>query len=103
MLAWFAETALIATVLAAVALLASRWPRLSPAARHVLWLVVLVKLVAPPLVCWPWATSLERAWPEVPRTARDISPGPAAGRSWLDRRVSEVSVPPVEAARSSNS
>src|SRR5947209_4532862 len=54
MLLWFAETALVATVLAAVAALAPRLRALGPAARHALWLVVLVKLVTPPLVRSPW-------------------------------------------------
>jgi beta-lactamase regulating signal transducer with metallopeptidase domain len=53
MLVWFVETTLIASVLAALALLCGRWPRVGPAARHALWLAVLAKLVAPPLVCWP--------------------------------------------------
>ncbi len=58
MFVWFAETSLVATVLALVALLAGRWFRLRPVARHALWLVVLVKLVAPPVVSWPWASPL---------------------------------------------
>ena len=61
MLVWFAETTLVATVLVLVALLAGRWFRLRPAARHALWLVVLVKLVAPPIVSWPWASPLRLA------------------------------------------
>src|ERR1700722_17310414 len=55
MLGWSAQTTLIAMVLAAVAILASRSRRLGPAARHVLWLVVMIKLVAPPVVNWPWS------------------------------------------------
>src|ERR1700722_694102 len=55
MLGWSAQTTLIAMVLAAVAILASRSRRLGPAARHVLWLVVMIKLVAPPVVDWPWS------------------------------------------------
>lgn len=54
MLWWLAETTLVATALAVVASLAPRVRNLSPAVRHVLWLVVLVKLVTPPLVRWPW-------------------------------------------------
>ena len=55
MLWWFAETTLVACVLAAVAAAASRVKSLGPAARHALWLVVLLKLVTPPLVESPWA------------------------------------------------
>ena len=53
MLVWFAETTLVATVLAASAMLAGRWLRIGPVARHALWLVVLIKLLAPPVVSWP--------------------------------------------------
>jgi hypothetical protein len=60
MLIWFAETTLVATVLAAIAALAGRCLRLGPVARHVLWLVVLVRLVAPPVLSWPWSVRL--AW-----------------------------------------
>ncbi len=58
MLVWLAETTLVAMVLAMLALAASRWLRLGPMARHALWVVVLIKLVAPPLVTWPWSTPL---------------------------------------------
>jgi hypothetical protein len=65
MLVWFAETSLIAVVLAAVAMVAGRWTRLGPGARHALWLVVMIKLVTPPVVSWPWAVSLASPPPEV--------------------------------------
>src|SRR5690242_16386556 len=61
MLAWFAQTALIAAVLATAAVLGGRLFRLGPAARHTLWLVVLVKLVAPPVVRCPWPAVVRRA------------------------------------------
>lgn len=67
MLAWFAETTLVASVLALVAVLAGRGLRLGPVARHALWLVVLVKLVAPPIVRWPRPAWLAR--PAVVQTA----------------------------------
>lgn len=35
-----------------------RWPRLSPAARHALWLLVLLKLLTPPFIAWPWSLSV---------------------------------------------
>jgi beta-lactamase regulating signal transducer with metallopeptidase domain len=55
MLGWSAQTTVIAMVLAAIAILVGRSRRLGPAARHVLWLVVLIKLLTPPLVNWPWS------------------------------------------------
>ena len=56
MLGWFVETTLVASGLAAVAVLGGRIRSIGPTARHVLWLVVLVKLMTPPLISWPWAT-----------------------------------------------
>jgi beta-lactamase regulating signal transducer with metallopeptidase domain len=61
MLFWFVETTLVAAVLATIAVLASRYFRLPPVARHLLWLVVLIKLLTPPIVSWPW--SFSRDWP----------------------------------------
>ena len=61
MLWWFAQTTLVAGGLAALAALAGRWKRLGPEARHALWLLVLLKLAAPPLVEWPWPLTAGRA------------------------------------------
>ncbi len=55
MLWWAAETTIIATALAGLVVVVSRVGRVSPAVRHVLWLLVLVKLTTPPLCSWPWA------------------------------------------------
>jgi carboxyl-terminal processing protease len=35
--------------------------RLSPSARHVLWLLVLCRLLAPPVATWPWSISIDDA------------------------------------------
>jgi beta-lactamase regulating signal transducer with metallopeptidase domain len=48
-------------VLALLALALGRWRRLGPAARHALWLVVLLKLLTPPLLFWPWPLPLPTA------------------------------------------
>src|SRR5436305_965537 len=88
MLIWFAETTLIASILAAVALLGGRWQRIGPVGRHALWLVVLVKLVAPPIVCWPRPAILSSDEAREPER-----PGPSAGpkaigaESTWDERV----------------
>src|SRR5205814_1197462 len=83
-LGWFAETTLVASGLAVVAALAGRVRSIGPTARHALWLVVLIKLVTPPLVCWPWAVawwSLD--WPLLAPTAAHaalvVIPGDGAG------------------------
>jgi beta-lactamase regulating signal transducer with metallopeptidase domain len=57
MVGWFAETTLVAAGLATVAALVSRLRRVGPAVRHILWLVVLIKLMTPALVSWPWAVT----------------------------------------------
>jgi beta-lactamase regulating signal transducer with metallopeptidase domain len=41
-------------LLAIIVLIVCRWSRLDPAARHALWLLVLLKLLVPPFVAWPW-------------------------------------------------
>jgi beta-lactamase regulating signal transducer with metallopeptidase domain/polyhydroxyalkanoate synthesis regulator protein len=57
MLGWFAETTLIAAGLLLIAVVVSQLRSVGPTARHVLWLVVMIKLITPPLLSWPWATS----------------------------------------------
>ena len=54
---WFAETTLVAAALAALVSLATRvrWLTPGPAARHTLWLLVVLKLMTPPLIVWPWS------------------------------------------------
>ena len=69
LISWFVETTLVAAVLAAIAVLASRSRRIGPAVRHAFWLVVLIKMVTPPIVAWPWsepwlAVALHRTSPQ---------------------------------------
>jgi beta-lactamase regulating signal transducer with metallopeptidase domain len=56
MLWWLAHTTVTAGVLVGVVGLVCRLGRFSPAVRHALWLLVLIKLLMPPLVAWqlPW-------------------------------------------------
>jgi hypothetical protein len=56
MLRWLAQNTLLAGILALAAGLACRFLRLSPAVRHAMWLVVLVKLITPPVAFYslPW-------------------------------------------------
>jgi beta-lactamase regulating signal transducer with metallopeptidase domain len=53
---WLLQNALVATVLAGMVALICRFAKPGPAVRHALWLVVLIKLIAPPIVYWPWTT-----------------------------------------------
>jgi beta-lactamase regulating signal transducer with metallopeptidase domain len=61
MLWWLAETTVVAAVLAGAAALLCRRFRPRPAVCHALWLVVLLKLLTPPLMAWPWPTPEPRA------------------------------------------
>jgi beta-lactamase regulating signal transducer with metallopeptidase domain len=54
MLTWLILHTLTALALALVVLALGRCLRLGPAARHALWLVVLLKLLMPPVLSWPW-------------------------------------------------
>ncbi len=58
-LGWLVETTIVATILFGAAWLFCRTRKIGPAARHVLWLVVLIKMLAPPLVHWPWSRSYD--------------------------------------------
>lgn len=60
-LAWALETTIVAAVLVAFAKAASKSGRLAPATKHILWLVVLCKMVTPPVVHWPWSRPLAAA------------------------------------------
>src|SRR3954454_20565631 len=63
MLWWFAETTLIAGLLAGVAAALGRVRSIGPTARHLLWLVVLVKLMVPPVIPSPWPLPSPMDWP----------------------------------------
>jgi beta-lactamase regulating signal transducer with metallopeptidase domain len=66
MLWWFVETSLVAGLLATAALLSGRLRSISSTARHLLWLVVLIKLIMPPVIQSPWALPAPSAfWPAV--------------------------------------
>jgi beta-lactamase regulating signal transducer with metallopeptidase domain len=54
MLWWLAQNTVGAAVLAVLVALICGVARPRPAVRHALWLVVLAKLLSPPLVSWPW-------------------------------------------------
>lgn len=54
-LGWLLQNAIIALVLTALVLVVCPLLKNRPAVQHALWLIVLVKLVTPPLVSWPWS------------------------------------------------
>ena len=55
MLEWLLLHTAESTLLAAVVWLLGRRISSRPAVRRALWLVVLAKLLTPPLVHWPWS------------------------------------------------
>jgi beta-lactamase regulating signal transducer with metallopeptidase domain len=55
MLDWLLLHTLVVALLAGVVLALCRYFHPSPATRHALWLVVLLKMMTPPLVSWPWS------------------------------------------------
>jgi beta-lactamase regulating signal transducer with metallopeptidase domain len=75
MLIWFAETTIVAGILALVAIALGKRREIAPSFRHALWLVVLIKFVTPPLVSWPWATEWHALeWPAAwHQTARPVA------------------------------
>src|SRR3954467_5127974 len=62
MLWWTIQNLAVAAVLAGLAWAICRSGRIGPVGRHALWLVVLLKLLTPPLLAWPWAVG-DPAWP----------------------------------------
>jgi beta-lactamase regulating signal transducer with metallopeptidase domain len=54
MLWWTVQNVVVTAVLAGVVWAVCRVGRVGPVVRHALWVVVLVKMVTPPLVAWPW-------------------------------------------------
>jgi beta-lactamase regulating signal transducer with metallopeptidase domain len=127
MLWWFIETTLVAAALAGAVAVLCRRLRPRPAVRHALWLVVLLKLLTPPLLAWPWpapapladepsprpppAPAAEQAPPALPPSdtpvatvpaepgRRDTEPEAAPEPRWLpDSRAPVTAIPPTAAA-----
>src|SRR6185437_14503362 len=54
MLWWVIQNIATASALALLVRMACFIRRIDPVARHALWLIVLIKLMTPPLIAWPW-------------------------------------------------
>ena len=52
---WLGQHLTITTVLAAIVFQTCRALRLTPSTCHVLWLLVLCRVLVPPVVTWPWS------------------------------------------------
>ena len=92
MLGWFAETTLVAAGLALVAVIVSRLRSVGPTARHALWLVVMIKLVTPPVFSWPWATSspIDNWFKTSAQNVPDPRDVPLIAANWPEQRQSEA-------------
>jgi len=101
MLLWTAENTATALLLAGMALLACRWLPTRPALCHVLWLLVLVRLIAPPVPVegWPGVSVSDLAGETV------AGPAPAPERpaeAWAPRpepRGESAEMEPGEASK----
>ena len=85
LLTWAVENTVIAAGSAAVVMLLSRGLSKRPALGHLLWLLTLVVLIAPPLTL-PWTpggvarNQLRQLWVDVPSARVAVSPAPAPNR-----------------------
>jgi len=52
---WFAQNSLTVLIMIPCVMVACRFFRDRPAVQHLLWLVILVKFVTPPIIAWPLA------------------------------------------------
>ena len=71
MFQWLIVHTVVTAAMAVVVAAAGRWFRLGPAVRHLLWLVVLVKFLTPPIVYWPWTLPVRGPAPP-PATAAPV-------------------------------
>jgi beta-lactamase regulating signal transducer with metallopeptidase domain len=95
MLWWLVENGVMAGILACGVGLVCRVGRFRPSLQHALWLLVLARLVMPPLISWPWALpDLTRYWPLGPdqnvpaaRACTDTVPEAAQRNPELSREA----------------
>jgi beta-lactamase regulating signal transducer with metallopeptidase domain len=89
MILWAVQNAVVTLVLAIVVALLCHAARLGPASRHALWLVVLIKLMTPPMVVWPWALPiLSHAGQTTASVGADSMRNASQGRPLSERLVS---------------
>ncbi|WP_231962717.1 M56 family metallopeptidase [Symmachiella dynata] len=73
---WLTQHLIIAAALTVVVFAITRWRRIRPSVAHALWLLVLIKLLVPPLVVWPWtplpAAAVEAPIYEMPATTTGV-------------------------------
>ena len=88
MLWWIAQNIAVTLALASLVWLACRFLHIGPVGRHALWLVVLVKMLTPPLVAWPWAVG-EPAWTTASSSPASAQPA-GSGAPWATAETADV-------------
>jgi beta-lactamase regulating signal transducer with metallopeptidase domain len=79
MLWWLTETTVVSAALAGAVAVLCRRLRPRPAVRHALWLLVLLRLLMPPLLAWPW-----------PQAANEMAPRPPPAELVFQETISEA-------------
>jgi beta-lactamase regulating signal transducer with metallopeptidase domain len=92
MLEWLIPHTLLVLGLAVLVLALGRLLRRAPAVRHVLWLVVLLKFLTPPLLHWPWSLPLPTPSPAPPTAVPDT----VAKRPSNEARRMIIDLPPED-------
>src|SRR5262245_22156503 len=97
MLLWLLQNTVLAALLAVGVALVCRIARPKPPVRHALWLVVLVRLLMPPGLHWPWAIPdpLNRTTPAAALVSND-TPVDAAHASIVDEETFLAVLEPPE-------
>jgi carboxyl-terminal processing protease len=85
---WLGQHLLITTLLAGVVLVVCRAFRISPAARHVLWLLVLCRLLVPSVGTWAWPLPAGLLPANVPAPSSSTS-----GAATADSAMTEIGRP----------
>ncbi len=87
---WFGQNTLAALLMIPCVVLACRLFRDRPAVQHLLWLVILLKFLTPPVVVWPWSVDelQSMAWSQLSVHQRahqgaPLDPSPATTMSQL--------------------
>jgi beta-lactamase regulating signal transducer with metallopeptidase domain len=80
LLVWLGANAVVVAALTPVVWLLCRMLCSRPAVGHLLWFLLLLKLVAPPVVDWPWSIDLSRTSAS---TAPQVTPPAVANTSAL--------------------
>jgi beta-lactamase regulating signal transducer with metallopeptidase domain len=88
---WAAQNTLSVAALMPVVGVACWFLRSRPAAQHLLWMLLLVKLVAPPVVDWPWTLEeacqlVSVAWTSEAAPVETMVAAPAP-EEWVDETI----------------